>query len=950
MNPSGDAQRWRRLSGLFDRALDLEPSARAVLLDAECTDDPSLRAELERMLAADASAHAFDQGPAALPLDDAATDTRDDTREIGKHLGHWLLEAVLGRGGMGTVYAARRDDRDTEQRAALKLLHRRWDGSLQAQRFLQERRILASLAHPNIPHLIDHGLDEDQRPWFALELVQGRTLIDWADAHRLDLRARLELFRKVCAAVQHAHEHFVVHRDLKPDNILVDGEGQPKVLDFGVAKRTDDVAGATRTGVFVGFTPEYAAPEQVSGGVITASTDVYALGVILYQLLAGNLPYAFDHDDLRATTETITGRSATRLDQAITTGTRQEVDARLGQRNTDLRAFRRFVKGDLSRIVQTALAKEPPRRYASVQALSADLERFLDGRTVSVSGDTFAYRARKYIGRNRWGVAMASLAALALISGTAFSAYRAHQERMQRERSEAVLAFMRELFVSEDDGAYATQLTAVQLLDRGGRRIDSAFPDDPIGKAQLLEVVAGVYATMGLHNEAPGYARRAVDLFRPYRDRDPQQYLAYVGALADALAENRQDEQVVALIDKELPFALRHDPQRFYPHLLQKRGYALKEQGALERSEADLRAAIAVYERVGEQASGTLATAYTDLALLLSDAGDSQQALELLRRAEAVHTRVGVSKANQLINQYNQARELIRMGEVREGVALLEKSIPAMDAIAGPAYSRTLNARNQLAQAYASLGRNADALKTVERNLELQRQSRTSDPIALSLTEMTQAKLLLYSGRAADALPIARAGNDFMHHEYPQPNALRGRARWILGEILLQLDRCDQALPILHSALSDDRAMSGAKATANAGEAYDSLGRCLLVRGDAKAAVEMLAKAEAQFSAALGADDRRILRSRIHRQWAEHVQAPSPRTLAAMKGSRDQLAKVMGTTETPVIWQLDLLLDPLSIDSGARLTPEQRQRIRQALARESGSETPPRFVGINSFS
>ena len=344
---------------------------------------------------------------------------------------------MLGRGGMGTVYAARRDDRDTLQRAAVKRLHRRWDGSLQAQRFLQERRILAALSHPNIPRLLDHGLDDDGRPWFALELVEGKPLTTWADERRLDLRERLDLFRTLCTAVQHAHEHFVVHRDLKPANILVDDEGHPRVLDFGIAKRIDDAPGATRTGMFVGFTPDYAAPEQISGGPISAATDVYALGVVLYQLLAGRLPYTLDHDDLRATAETISARSADRLDQAITTGTAQEVDARLAQRGTDLRAFRRFVKGDLSRIVQTALAKEPQRRYPSVQAFSSDLERFLQGRTVSVSGDTFGYRARKFIGRNRWGVAMAVLAGLLLVGGLAGIAMKTREVQHEAARANA---------------------------------------------------------------------------------------------------------------------------------------------------------------------------------------------------------------------------------------------------------------------------------------------------------------------------------------------------------------------------------------------------------------------------------------------------------------------------------------------------------------------------------
>ncbi|MET0808419.1 MAG: serine/threonine-protein kinase, partial [Pseudoxanthomonas sp.] len=532
MTSANDEQHWRRLSKLFDRALDLEPSAQAVLLDAECADDPRLRSEVERMLAADASTHAFDQGPSALALEEAATDSAGDARGIGKHLGHWLLEAILGRGGMGTVYAARRDDRDTEQRAALKRLHRRWDGSLQAQRFLQERRILASLSHPNIPHLIDHGLDEDQRPWFALELVQGQSLVQWADQHRLDLRARLQLFRQVCAAVQHAHEHFVVHRDLKPDNILVDRQGNPKVPDFGVAKRTDELAGNTRTGVFVGFTPEYAAPEQVSGGTISAATDVYALGVILYQLLAGRLPYTFDQDDLHATAEAITGRAAARLEQAVSTGLADEVRARLSQRATDERGFRRFVRGDLSRIVQTALAKEPPRRYASVLAFSSDLERFLGGRTVTVSGDTLAYRARKYVGRNRWGVAMACVAALALAAGISgilmqtakarasaiqaeAAARRANEERAraesQAERARASRDFLASLFAeASPENNHGENTTVREVLDRSKQRIAKEFAGQPDMRVETMTQIAATYSELSLYEEAKKLLEQAV--------------------------------------------------------------------------------------------------------------------------------------------------------------------------------------------------------------------------------------------------------------------------------------------------------------------------------------------------------------------------------------------------------------------------------------------------------
>ena len=944
-----DRLRWQRISELFDRALDLDPAARAILLEVECADDPALRAELERMLAADTNTHVFDQGAAGASIDLDPVNDEESGQDLGSHLGHWLLEEVIGRGGMGTVYAARRDDRDTEQRAALKRLHRRWDGSLQAQRFLQERRILASLSHPNIPGLIDHGLDEDSRPWFALELVQGQPLVRWADEQQLDLRARLDLFRQVCAAVQYAHEHFVVHRDLKPENILVDGAGHPKVLDFGVAKRIDDAAGATRTGVFVGFTPEYAAPEQVSGGAISAATDVYALGVILYQLLTGNLPYTFDQDDLHATTEAITGRTAARLEQAITTGTAQEVDARLSQRNTDLRAFKRFVKGDLSRIVQTALAKEPPRRYASVQAFSNDLERFLKGRTVSVSGDTFAYRARKYIGRNRWGVAMGTLAALALIGGTLFSTYRAEQERLQRERSDKMLAFMGQLFVTGGEGAFGNQLSATQLLERAVERIDANFADDARSRAELLEVVGGAYTGMGLHEQAPAHMQRALETFAPFRDSDPQQYLLYATSLVNAIADNGQYEEVVKQVGGILPFAARHGLDGVHEHaaLLHARGSAQRQLGDLDAAQADLRMAIKEYEVLE---SADAAGAYTDLAATLSDAGDPQAALDLLRKGEQRYG-AGRSEINRLIDLQNQARELYRLGRAAEAIPLLQRAVPGLEALGGDAFNRTVVARNSLAQAYAAVGRNADALTMVERNLQLQGDSDTVSQGDLTVTRMIYAKLLVYSGRFAQALPIAREGMAFFLKEYPEPTNMRGRAHWILGETLLQSGHCGEGIPVLRAALADELVVTDGKLTATTAEAKDSLGRCLLMQGDIKAAMAMLQQAEEEFTDALSAEDRRTLRSRIHRQWALHVQAPTPQTLAALASSRSQLVKVLGSEETPVIWQLDLLLDGLSGKSDAtRLTPERRRQIEQALAKEAASPQAPRFVGLNSFS
>jgi eukaryotic-like serine/threonine-protein kinase len=767
-----DADRWRRLSGLFERALDLDPAARAVLVEGECADDPQMRAELERMLAADSIPHAFDQGAAGAVTqesDEARGPDEDERESVGTRLGHWMLERMLGRGGMGTVYAARRDDRDTLQRAAVKRLHRRWDGSLQAQRFLQERRILAALSHPNIPRLLDHGLDDDGRPWFALELVEGKPLTAWADERRLDLRERLDLFRTLCTAVQHAHEHFVVHRDLKPANILVDDEGHPRVLDFGIAKRIDDAPGATRTGMFVGFTPDYAAPEQINGGPISAATDVYALGVVLYQLLAGRLPYRLDHDDLRATTEAITARSADRLDQAITTGTAQEVDTRLAQRGTDLRAFRRFVKGDLSRIVQTALAKEPQRRYASVQAFSSDLERFLAGRTVSVSGDTSGYRTRKFVRRNATAVSVAMALLLALMGTTAWALYNASEERQQRDaalaevgRSNAIREYIQLMFRTAAEKSVAETPTAQDVLQQGAERLFTQFDTQPEAARPVAIMLAELYMEMGdwegatplleqvlaspgiigdtdTQAKAQGYlgqaayargdakqARAMLQQAQATWAKQPHRYAAALNEsrISQAKLERSEGhpEQAIATLRAMIAArpALVDKPDRELAVAQSTLAAFLLDAGAYEHAELQARRAIAVFEGLGMGRSSQGIVAMNNLAASLTQRDRSAEAEPILRHLVQLYRELyGHSSTNLALMQANLADSLRRQNRVEEAIPLLEEALPIALKTSGDRSQATLYITLALAESYLDVGRTPDAALLEERSFSI---------------------------------------------------------------------------------------------------------------------------------------------------------------------------------------------------------------------------------------
>ena len=729
---STDRERWQRLSRLFDAAIELDGEARSALLAAECAGDPAMRDELQRMLDADAAASDFDAGAAgAVALDDDGS--QEDAS--GERLGPWRLLSRVGSGGMGTVYAAQREDGDTAQRAAIKRLQRRWDGSAQAQRFLQERRILAQLSHANIPALLDHGLDGDGRPWFALEFVDGRPLTAWADAQRLNPRERIVLMLQICAAVQHAHERFVVHRDLKPANILVDAGGRARVLDFGVAKRLDDAPGATRTGMFAGFTPEYAAPEQIAGQPVSAATDVHALGVMLYELLGGQLPYRFEQADLRSAAEAITDRSAERLDRALTTGTPDEVQARIDRRRTSAPAFRRYVRGDLTRIVQTALAKEPERRYSSVQALADDLKRFLDGRPVSVSGDTFGYRARKFVQRNRWGVAMGAVAVLALAGGIAGIVYKAGEARQEAlranaetlraeahrkraetevERLSAVNAFMSGVFAGADASrSGSVQLSLKEALDHATSAVAAGFAGQPQLQVLVMQSASESYSAMGDASRSEALLREALRIQERELPQGREERALLLASLAYERA-NYEPANALRWAREALALQKAANPDNLGGMLAALSGlvavqYANSDPaGAL----ATTREGIAVMKKAGLGIEDPrYQGAMSSLALTLAELKNYDEAARVHEEliAERVKADGGETRAVALERSY-YARSLLLAGRFEQAFGQTERALPVLRKDVGENHIDVVTVRMRQGIALSGLGRHAEAL------------------------------------------------------------------------------------------------------------------------------------------------------------------------------------------------------------------------------------------------
>ena len=403
---------WKRVQGIFLEAADLRPSERAAFLDTACGGDAGLRLEIESLLQEDATAEsALD---AAIQTE--AADLLEERLLVGARLGAYRVIEEIGRGGMGSVYLAERDDDQYRKQVAIKVVKRGMDTDEVLRRFRHERQILAGLDHPYIARLVDGGTTPDGRPFFVMEKVEGEPIHVYCASRNLDLEARLRLFLRVCEAVSHAHGALVVHRDLKPGNILVTAAGVPKLLDFGVAKLLDPEAdpGLTRTIHGGGaLTPEYASPEQVRGLPVTTASDVYALGAILYEIL--------------------TGARAQKLD----THTPAEID-RVVCETQPLRPSlaARGLNEDLDNIVFMAMRKESERRYQSAEQLSADVVRYLSGRPVSARQDSFTYRARKFVRRNRLALSAAVLVFGSLVAGVVVSVQQARRAEAARQVAE----------------------------------------------------------------------------------------------------------------------------------------------------------------------------------------------------------------------------------------------------------------------------------------------------------------------------------------------------------------------------------------------------------------------------------------------------------------------------------------------------------------------------------
>ena len=536
---------WTRIDAAFQTAVELAGDERDDYITKLTDEDPAVAAGVIKLLASDRQDEDFLVAPVASTIEAITKDTTDPF--IGRRMGVWTIERRIAEGGMGAVFLASRSDDNYQQQAAIKIMGAQLVASDAIARFKAERQILANLNHPYIGKLIDGGTTDEGLPYLIMEYVSGLPIDKYCDQQRLGVRQRMRLFQKVCEAVDYAHRQLVVHRDLKPNNILVDENGDPRLLDFGIAKLLDadsykDTIAVTQQGVRA-MTPEYASPEQVRGEPISVATDVYALGVLLYKLLSGRTPFGAVDGKARSVVQAILDEEPSRPSAAIThptTVVRKEDDVS-SLRRTTYAQLCRTLSGDLDNIVLMAIRKEPERRYATAATLSEDIDNFLGQRPVAARRNELLYTLGKFCRRNRIALAAALAVVIVSIVAVAQIIDERNKAELAAVRASQVSGFLNGLFESASPFvSKGTKITAEQLLDEGVRNIRE-LDDQPMLQAELFSVMGRNYSSLGYLDQAIELLKTA--LVEKRSTGTPLEIADTLAALSEAQRQYRELEE-----------------------------------------------------------------------------------------------------------------------------------------------------------------------------------------------------------------------------------------------------------------------------------------------------------------------------------------------------------------------------------------------------------------------
>ena len=849
MNPAPD-----NAATIIERALALGPRERSEYVRRACGADETLLSNVLVALGEDVSQSGFWDDVAA--GESGSHDPAVASLE-GQRLGPYRILRKLGSGGMGDVYLAERADEEYQQQVAIKLV-RSGVFSRQVQgRLRMERQILATLQHPNIARLLDGGRAPDGTPYLVMEYIDGEPIDAYCDRRRLAPEERLALVRTVCSAVHYAHQNLIVHRDLKPNNILITPQGVPKLLDFGIAKLLDARQSAATLAVthaeYRVMTPAHASPEQVRGDVITTASDIYVLGVLLYELLCGRRPFQLLGSSLLEMERIICEQEAPTPSEMVARTARESPELLndiVAARSTTPARLRRFLRGEVDSIIGMAMRKDAERRYSSAEQLAADLDRHLGGKPVLASKDTWLYRTRKFVGRHKLAVAastaaVVTLAAFATI--TFIQAQRIAYERdiatAERTRAEQVSSFLVELFeLSDPSRSRGNLVTARELLDIGARRVSLGLADQPETRATLLGTIGTVYQSLGLYSDAVALLEEGLkSQIAIHGPRHPAVAVA-LRALGDAFCDRGE----LAQCEARLTAALDMQRELLGPTSLEI-APTLMSQGSLAQLRGDSAAAerlfdqsLQIYRQHGQERTTGATSVMNELANLYSISGRYERAATLYRAALDIDRQaLGNDHPHVGHHLHNLAVTLQAQGKLEEAAPLYEESMQILQRVLGEKHPQTLDAAANYGRFLHRRGELARAEEMLSKVVELDRQARGPRHAFVGHDLVNLGMVRLDLQQHAQAEQDFRAALDIYAEALPADHPYVVSALSGLGRCMLEQNRLAEAEQTLRRA-KEVAAKSVPIDSPQLAAANSSLGRVLMAQRHMEEAAKLL--------------------------------------------------------------------------------------------------------------
>ncbi len=789
--------------------------------------------------------------------DDVDLEAASEAALAGQRLGPYRFLRKLGSGGMGDVWLAERADEEYQQRVAIKLVRAGVFSAQVHNRLRMERQILASLQHPNIARLLDGGRASDGTPYLVLEYIDGEPIDVYCDRRCLRLDARIRLFQQICATVHYAHQNLVVHRDLKPNNILITQDGVPKLLDFGIAKLLDarQSAGAlavTHFGYRV-MTPTHASPEQIRGEPITTASDIYVLGLLLYELLAGRKPIDLSGSTLSDMERLICEREPLPPSALLaqTARSSEELIADIAVcRSTSTVRLQKELRGDLDNIVMMALRKDPARRYGSAEQLANDLERHLQGMPVMATSDTWTYRAGKFIRRHALPV-IAATAAVAMLAAFATITFIQSQRialerdvaRTERARAEQVSSFLVELFeLSDPSRSRGNQVTARELLDIGARRVNVGLANQPETRAMLLETIGRVYKSLGLYADSTALLESALEVRRKVYGPKHLEVASAMVALGDALLEDGRHDEAQRLLDDGLSMQrelVGENAIETAPTLLSKARLA-QRRGQLDDAEKLYLESLDIYRAHGQEHTSPAASVLSEMANLHSYRGEFAEAGRLYRMALDIdRDTLGRDHPHVAMNLHNLAVMMHLQGKLAQAEPLYTESIEILRRTLGETHPETLDALSNFGRFLHRKGDLARAETVLADALRANRVARGDshafvghDLVSLALVRIDQKKY-------DDAEHDLRAALDIYRRALPAEHPYVASALAGIGRIQLERGDVREAEQTLRQSVEMGRKFLPSD-SAQIAVAASSLGRALLAMGRTEEASPLL--------------------------------------------------------------------------------------------------------------